>query len=63
MEGADDAGAMDATGAQSIDTTCRSPVQGTIVVKRSQEFAVELGLGAHRSPDSVKSDRGSDWRI
>ena len=33
MEGADDAGAMDATGAQSIDTTCRSPVQGTIVEK------------------------------
>ena len=34
VEGAGNAGAMGVVGAQSIDTVCRSPVQGTIVEKR-----------------------------
>ena len=33
-EDADDAGSMSVALAQSIDTVCRSPVQGTIVEKR-----------------------------
>ena len=31
LEGAGDAGSIDIAGAHSIDTICRSPVQGTIM--------------------------------
>ena len=33
------------------------------MAKRPRNYTVELNLGAHRSPASVKSKKDSDWRI